>query len=534
MTISPDQINNRSQGSAYSFSGSSDTAVKPCSGWVAVEACYTDRWATPLTGAPVRIADASGIVIDQTASTRNMSSYGVSDGDTATAPLVELGRFRQAEVQRGGVEVELVADRAGDAEAEAAMQELGAALTRFRDSSMIALQPWVRKWEAEGIWSVAEAQRDGISRGLQEWWSSESDFWGGVSEAAINAATRAGDWYAKQPFLVRSSPGWLLFAAVRDLFGDDLQELAEALPTIMAAIRKFATGIVDNIESAVESLMGLPGEFGELFRKIKETGQDWIERMVLIASETNAFEYTFHCCMAVVMNMTPNFWAEMFGIASGYLLPEVLIELILMVIGALSGGSTAALIAGRMAALTAKLTKVAAGARGLLVMLKVIGDFSTAINAMARIGRGLHKAISAGVRGASDRIVSLRHTVQQLEFQVDRSTLGINGGNIRIVRKVSSAVIRDGNAKKGWVHIQKRHMPPDGEADLFAPGTTREQLQAAADEIVQKGVRTSDPTRTVQIFERRMTINGMRARYKLVVDTVDDGVITMYPEFGGK
>lgn len=157
--------------------------------------------------------------------------------------------------------------------------------------------------------------------------------------------------------------------------------------------------------------------------------------MVLIASETNAFEYSFHCCMAVVMNMVPNFWAEMFGVALGYLLPEVLIELILMAIGALSAGSTAGLIAGRFAILTAKLTRAATGARGLAVLLRVLNGFRTAIGALARIGRGLHRAISAGVRDASNRIVRLRHEVAQLQFRVEPGTLGMNGGNIRIVRK---------------------------------------------------------------------------------------------------
>ncbi|WP_170833407.1 hypothetical protein [Litoreibacter albidus] len=124
--------------------------------------------------------------------------------------------------------------------------------------------------------------------------------------------------------------------------------------------------------------------------------------------------------------------------------------------------------------------------------------------------------------------------MNQYKVEIDPNTLGMNGGNIRIVRKVGNPRILDGSSRKWWEHIQKRHMPPDGEADLFAPGTTREQLQAATDEIVQKGVRQTPPTSRVQTFERRMTINGLRANYKVVVDTVDDSVITMYPMFGGR
>lgn len=260
-------------------------------------------------------------------------------------------------MQRGRVDVDLIADEGGNAAADAAMEELGQALTSFRDNSIAALQPWVRKWEQDGLWSIAEA------------------------------------------------------------------------------LKKFATGIVNNFEAGIDMLTALPGEFGALFTHIKETGQDWIERMVLIASETNAFEYSFHCCMAVIMNMTPNFWAEMFGVASGYILPELLIELILAVIAALSGGSTAGLLAGRLALLTAKISKAAAGGKGLAVFLRLLKGFENAIAALKRIGDGLHRAISATAPDASDRILRLRHELTQLEFKIDPNTLGMNGGNIRIVRK---------------------------------------------------------------------------------------------------
>lgn len=442
MSINPETINARSQPSAYSFAGSIDSATKPCKGWLAVEACYTDRWNTPLTRAPIRIADASGTVIEGTANTRGLPSYGVTDGDAQIAPLIELGQFRQAEVKRGRVDVDLIADQGGNAAADAAMEQLSRSLTAFRDESIAGLRPWVMKWEKDGLWSIAEAQRDGVIRGLQAWWSSEADFWGGVSKLALAKATEAYDWYVSQPWYVRYSPGltaavWLweqISPVVRDLIGA-AGDLAEHLWTIVEALKNFATGIVDNFEAGIEALTALPGEFGKLFKHIKETGQDWIERMILIASETNAFEYSFRCCMAVVMNMTPNFWAEMFGVASGYLLPEVLIEIILAVIAALSGGSTAGLLAGRMALLTAKISKAAAGAKGLAIFLRILQGFQSAIAALKRIGDGLHRAISATARDASDRIVRLRHEVAQLEFKIDPNTLGMNGGNIRIVRK---------------------------------------------------------------------------------------------------
>jgi hypothetical protein len=71
-----------------------------------------------------------------------------------------------------------------------------------------------------------------------------------------------------------------------------------------------------------------------------------------------------------------------------------------------------------------------------------------------------------------------------------------------------------GDSDKGWIHIEGRHItgvlpnPKGGPSDLFAPGTTRQQLERAADIIVKKGVRISDPNNVIQVFEKRMKING--------------------------
>ncbi len=113
----------------------------------------------------------------------------------------------------------------------------------------------------------------------------------------------------------------------------------------------------------------------------------------------------------------------------------------------------------------------------------------------------------------------------------------MNGGNIRIVRKVGKPRILDGDSRKGWEHIRQRHIDGDdaaGDGDLFAPATTRAQVQQAAEEAVSRGTRQSNPQRRIQTFERRMTVNGQRANYRVVVDSMDDSVITMFPILGGR
>jgi RHS repeat-associated protein len=92
--------------------------------------------------------------------------------------------------------------------------------------------------------------------------------------------------------------------------------------------------------------------------------------------------------------------------------------------------------------------------------------------------------------------------------------------------------ILDGDPKKGWQHIDERHVTgnsPQGPGDLFAPGTTRQQIEDAARKVVSEGARLTDPSRRMQIFEDRITVNGMRDRVRVLVDALTGEVITIFP-----
>ncbi|MCO5171062.1 MAG: hypothetical protein M9894_32460 [Planctomycetes bacterium] len=95
----------------------------------------------------------------------------------------------------------------------------------------------------------------------------------------------------------------------------------------------------------------------------------------------------------------------------------------------------------------------------------------------------------------------------------------------------------DGDLRSGWRHVDARHVTgdhPRGRGDLFAPGTTRRQVEAAARDVVARGVRTSaDPLHPLQTFERRVTVNGRPDNVRVVVDTTDGRVITVFPVRGG-
>jgi RHS repeat-associated protein/fibro-slime domain-containing protein len=93
--------------------------------------------------------------------------------------------------------------------------------------------------------------------------------------------------------------------------------------------------------------------------------------------------------------------------------------------------------------------------------------------------------------------------------------------------------IENGNSREGWQHIDERHVSgtsPAGPGDLFAPGTTRAQITRLAEQLVSGGQRISKATSRIQVYERRATVNGLHARYRVVVDSHDGNrVISIFP-----
>ncbi|MFE0099528.1 RHS repeat-associated core domain-containing protein [Streptomyces sp. NPDC059009] len=94
--------------------------------------------------------------------------------------------------------------------------------------------------------------------------------------------------------------------------------------------------------------------------------------------------------------------------------------------------------------------------------------------------------------------------------------------------------LETGNLKEGWLHIDARHITgdhPKGPGDLMPPGTTREQVYKAASKAVRKGTRiTENPNRLMQSFEKKMTVNGFTATYRVSVDSTDGNrIISFFP-----
>ncbi|MEU9993009.1 RHS repeat-associated core domain-containing protein [Streptomyces sp. NPDC048045] len=95
--------------------------------------------------------------------------------------------------------------------------------------------------------------------------------------------------------------------------------------------------------------------------------------------------------------------------------------------------------------------------------------------------------------------------------------------------------LEDGNPKEGWQHIDERHVSGSAQGrhgDLMPPSTTREQVEKAVGTMLKRGQRVSDPARRIQTFEKRMTVNDMSARYRLIVDSEDGNRVITFVQVG--
>ena len=109
-----------------------------------------------------------------------------------------------------------------------------------------------------------------------------------------------------------------------------------------------------------------------------------------------------------------------------------------------------------------------------------------------------------------------------------------SSGNTNKIPNRNTPHIEDGNLKEGWIHIDARHVTgnhPSGHGDLFAPGTTRRQLEQAAKNIVSKGRRiTVNPNGRMQTFEKDIVVNKRKDLVRVIVDSYDSNrVITIFP-----
>ncbi|WP_375744181.1 FG-GAP-like repeat-containing protein [Corallococcus interemptor] len=183
------------------------------------------------------------------------------------------------------------------------------------------------------------------------------------------------------------------------------------------------------------------------------------------------------------------------------------------------------------------------GAGGALAVAGVVGTPATAGVSLGAVAAGsamMAGAVVVGVNGtvhianATSRFMALQKKGGGSDNPAPGGGGGGGGGGRSPHR--DKPRIDDGNLKEGWIHIDARHVTgnhPAGHGDLFAPGTTRQQISKAAEDVVKYGTRKSNPRTQLQTFEMKTTVNGQKDLIRVIVDS-DDGnrVISAFPVRG--
>ncbi len=190
-------------------------------------------------------------------------------------------------------------------------------------------------------------------------------------------------------------------------------------------------------------------------------------------------------------------------------------------------------LAGEIGIEASRLARVFSDAQ-MEELLNIIRGFTTNLsrdrmNALrAHITSNMEKGRSAQkITESVRRLSQMEH--QELDAFLER--FGLRPVTVKGWR--GRTVLEDGNLDEGWIHIRARHMPPNGEADLFPLGTTRANIERITQRLVRKGTRISPLHRRMQTFEMRMKVRGKSLLIRTTVDSSDGRIITIFPVITG-
>jgi hypothetical protein len=408
----------RSQASAEAETGSVERPVTECVAWVGVKAVYDDPWETPITDCQVRIKVDGSIVADGPR-TKGLSTYGKEDGQPHADVRAKLGGYRHGGVKPGTVSIALV-PKGDSGNADELKNQIYGKLSAFETSMRSVLQPWITEWAADGWGSVLEARRRGTLHGLATWWVGELDFWASVGNVAAetwagmkNGMRMAAEWHDQLPWYAKSGLGLLGAIAYEagKLAVDQVQELWtgavelwERREEVMSLLKAFSQGTAKAIEKALAVLIDLPGDLGVVLKKLVHDSADWVQNMIEVARETDVFKRATNTIMTIVMMMTPNFWAEGLGMVEGYLLPEVLITIILIIISALCAAAGASALAARVTGVMSKLRVVIEGAgKTGRVLTTLFSKLDELADLIGNLSKTLRRKVDDAVDGVTDK-----------------------------------------------------------------------------------------------------------------------------------
>ncbi len=354
-------------------------------GWV--YAHYDDKWQSPLTLLPMTVRDINGGVIAEGGRTIGLPTHGMEDGQPIQSVRHELGTQTYHAPQEGRVLVEIGPDPGG-ADPAALEAQIIADLQAFAGDMETAIQPWVQQWEDEGWWGLIGSFFEKTGEGLSAWWEGEGEFWDTVWSWLENLPDLAADAF--------------------DGAVAGVKELWDRRTEILSLIQYLAEGSIDAFEDGLELLLELfaaiPGleEIVGLLRAVIRDSAEWTSAMIEMALKTQVLTVLAGTLIGTIMMIPPNFWTDIVGLASGYLIPEVFLAIILALIAFFSAGTLGGGLVLRLGAFVTKVTsKLAAAGRAGVVLLKIFDFLSSLTSKIVDLIKALRRRISETANGAT-------------------------------------------------------------------------------------------------------------------------------------
>ncbi|MEO0401140.1 MAG: glycohydrolase toxin TNT-related protein [Pseudomonadota bacterium] len=359
---------------------------EPCQavGWVYAQ--YDDSWDTPIPLAPIRVYDINGAVIDDGGRTKGLATFGMEDGQPHKPVRHELGTHIYNAPQEGRVVVEIVPE--GGPDPAALEAQIIADLQAFSSEMETAIQPWVQRWQDEGWWGLVGSFFDNVGQGLSNWWEGEGEFWDTV-----------WTWLKNFPAMAESAFDGAVAGA---------KELWDQREEILSLIQHLAEGAVDAFETGLEllyqALSAIPGleEISDLLKTCIEESSEWAGAMIEMARETRVLTVLAGTLIGSLIMIPPNFWTDVIGLASGYLIPEVIIGIIFALIAFFSAGTLSGGLAVRLTTFVTKImTKLKAIGRAGQVLVRIFEFMLSLKDKIVDLIKALKRKISELARGAT-------------------------------------------------------------------------------------------------------------------------------------
>ncbi|KJZ21962.1 hypothetical protein [Tritonibacter mobilis] len=434
--LTPAEVTAQAEPVANTQSGTFGGVCQTCTAPRQVKFFYDDPLTTPVTDLTTRFLDADETVLAQTR-TYHPLNYGAKDTEAQIQEIRDnLGIAEQPDLPHAPLTIDTGAEADIDSAADDAWElEKGLVgdLWTFETAMVRTFQPYVDEWNRDGWTGAAGDFINGVGRGISSWWNGEKDFWGSawgwLKSTTSSAASAAWD--------AVTSPIETAQALGRAAW-DGAQAAYEQLENLVEILRALLTGDIDaffektQLLAALRTAGGAIGEFGQMIYDAFQNGVEWLNSLIEMIRRTPVLGLIANTAMRVITMMTPNFWAEMVGTGGGFVIPEVIIWLICLLIGALAAASGAgaapavAALAARAASTAAKIRRLIKGSgNAFRAITRFLDLLQPIIAKIGPLGRKLRDSIREIQRGVVDKTQKLfmptRYYLQrlrQLEFDV--------------------------------------------------------------------------------------------------------------------